>query len=123
MKYLFGTIVITLIALSFVGPKCDHVFTQVEQAEIKIAQPPMCGYDNLLPTWYNWPAGKKEGKELICVKCFIKQKQILDYGPPPQQDQIHLSDFNQYGCCDTVNVTSTFKGAILLKGDSLIWGK
>lgn len=80
MKYLFGTTVMILIALSFVGPKCDHVFTQVEQATLKIERPSLFG--SVIFTVYHQPTGVHEGKEIICVKCFQKQKQLIDYGQP-----------------------------------------
>lgn len=81
MKYVISALCAIVICLSFAGRKCEHVFTQVEQAEVKIEQPNWHGVDDLMPAWTKWPSGKQEGKELICVKCFYKQKQILDYGP------------------------------------------
>jgi hypothetical protein len=82
MKYLIGAICafIVSIALSFDELKCEHVFTQVEQAAIKIEQPNLFG-----GSYYkipHWPSGLQEGKELICVKCYYTQKQVLDYGQP-----------------------------------------
>jgi hypothetical protein len=57
----------------------EHVFTAVEQSEIKV-------HDQVIKLGWHpsgatiWPSGKLNGRELICVKCFHKQKQILDYG-------------------------------------------
>lgn len=81
MKYLLTILLCAFIAFSFNGRKCEHVFVEVEQAAIKIEQPSVfLGGAVYRP--YCWPTGLQEGKELICVKCFHKQKQILDYGKP-----------------------------------------
>lgn len=67
--------------MAFSGHKCEHAFTQIESPSIKIDQPNwFSGAHDHMPTWTKWPTGLQEGKELICVKCFHKQKQILDYG-------------------------------------------
>lgn len=79
MKYFLTVLLCAFIAASFTGRKCDHVFVQVEQAEIKIEQPTF-SLGGLVYREYSGPTGKQEGKELICVKCFHKQRQILDYG-------------------------------------------
>lgn len=80
MKYLLGAICAIVISLAFSGRKCEHVFTQVEQASIKIEQPNL--FQGSYYTIPSWPTGLQEGKELICVKCFNVQKQVLDYGKP-----------------------------------------
>lgn len=77
MKYILGTITTLLIILSFTNRKCDHVFTEVVQPLVKV---------DYSDRWVNavytiGPTGRHEGNELICVKCFHKQKQIVDYGP------------------------------------------
>lgn len=82
MKYILTALLCAFIAASFTSRKCEHVFVQVEQTEIKIEQPKWSGIDNLMPGWTKWPSGKQEGQELICVKCFHKQRQIVDYGQP-----------------------------------------
>lgn len=119
MKYLFGTFVLTLVALSFAGPKCDHVFTEVEQAEIKIEQPAW-NRGIIYPEGevYQLKSGKVEGADLICVKCFHKQKQILDYGQPQKQNEF---GFTPIGIgdnpCDTLHVF----GRIYFKLDTLVY--
>jgi len=61
----------------FNWPKCEHVFTSVEQPLVKIERVQFsCG----LPM--GWNGGIHDGKDLICVKCFLVQKQRLDYGKP-----------------------------------------
>lgn len=84
MKYLFTLLLTGFIALSFMDNKCEHVFTQVEQPEIKIEEPKWSRVDDLMPPWTKWPSGKREGVDLICVKCFHQQRQVLDYGKPEQ---------------------------------------
>lgn len=78
MKYLICAICAIIISLAFGIHKCEHVFTEVEQAAIKVEQPAAIGGQGYFH--YSRPIGLHEGKELICVKCFYKQKQVLDYG-------------------------------------------
>lgn len=80
MKHLLGTIATLLIILSFAGRKCEHKFTAVEQAVIKIEQPNL--WQGGYYTIPQWPTGLQEGKELICARCGLVQKQVLDYGQP-----------------------------------------
>lgn len=80
MKYLICAICALIVSLAFSDRKCEHVFTQVEQAAIKIEQPNL--YGGITLSNYYWPSGLQEGKDLICVKCFHVQKQMLDYGQP-----------------------------------------
>lgn len=61
--------------------KCKHVFVEVEQANIKVEQPEL-SIGSMIYQPYGWPTGLREGKELVCVKCFHIQRQILDYGKP-----------------------------------------
>jgi hypothetical protein len=69
-----------LILSSWDFQKCEHIYVAVEQSEIKIEEPEWSSVDNLLPAWIRWPSGIHEGKEIVCVKCFNKRKQVLDYG-------------------------------------------
>lgn len=118
MKYLFGIITTTLVILSFTNHKCEHVFTQVEQAAIKIERPDLYG-SMTLPA-YHWPTGTQQGKELICVKCFHVQKQVLDYGKPDTQRSLVWPDTSPLNIlCDTVSSM----GVMFLKVDSLIMRK
>lgn len=75
MKYLFCSFCTILIALSFIGPKCEHKFVATEQPTIKVER---IGWQ--VGVYIPPPSGCHEGKELICVKCFHVQKQILNYG-------------------------------------------
>lgn len=61
-----------LLTLAFSFKKCDHVFTNVVQPEVKAN----------IGTSVMLPVGKQEGQEIICVKCFHRQKQVVDYGVP-----------------------------------------
>lgn len=113
MKYLICAICAIIISLAFGIHKCEHVFTEVEQAAIKVEQPAAIGGQGYYS--YSRPTGLHEGKDLICVKCFYKQKQIIDYGKP----QLQGFSFTQIGIgdnpCDSLHVF----GAILsIKGDS-----
>ena len=80
MKYILGTITTILIILSFAGRKCEHKFTAVEQPVIKIERPNL--WQGGYYTIPQWPSGIQEGKELICARCGLVQKQVLDYGKP-----------------------------------------
>lgn len=107
-----------LIGVAFYKPKCDHVFTEVEQAEIKIERPSLSG--SIVYPMYSWPTGLQEGKELICVKCFHKQKQKLDYGQPA--DTGAAFEIPDSWRATTLTDTSIY-GAVTIsrKGDTLIW--
>ncbi len=74
----FGILLFTAcVVLSALNErKCEHVFVSIEQAEIKIEQFGLPGDHE----YTELPTGKREGQELICVKCFHKQKQVIDYG-------------------------------------------
>lgn len=81
MKYLLTVILCAFIAASFTSRKCEHVFVEVEQANIKVEQPEL-SIGSMIYQPYGWPTGLQEGKQLVCVKCFHIQKQVLDYGKP-----------------------------------------
>lgn len=82
MKYLIGAICAIVISPAFSGRKCDHVFTQVEQPTVKIERPFQGAIAVFPEQIYSWPTGTMDGKDIICVKCFHRQKQLLDYGQP-----------------------------------------
>lgn len=67
---------IAIYSTAFYRPKCEHVFTKVEQPLIKVQ--PMI--ESMTLEARDEPRGKEEGDDLICVKCFHKQKQVIDYG-------------------------------------------
>jgi hypothetical protein len=71
---LLSLFISALTFLAFKFQKCDHVFTRVEQANVKI-EPFSISLGSS-----GYASGLKEGNELICVKCFHMQKQMLDYG-------------------------------------------
>jgi hypothetical protein len=102
--------------VAFNGPECKHVFVEVEQPKIKIEQPEFTLGGGVYQE-YSWPTGIQEGKELICVKCFHKQKQLIDYGKPEKQSTF-LPPFNSTNCCDSI-FTSGSSGAVFLKGGVL----
>lgn len=77
---LFMLIVAAYLLQGFYRPKCEHIYVSVEQPEIKIEEPKWSYVDDLMPAWTKWPSGKFQGQDLVCVKCFNKVKQILDYG-------------------------------------------
>ncbi len=80
MKYLIGAICAIVITMAFTSRKCEHKFTAVEQAVIKIEQPNL--WQGGYYTIPQWPTGLQEGKELVCARCGLVQKQIMDYGKP-----------------------------------------
>lgn len=100
----------------FNRPKCEHVFTTIERDTVRVSQ-----------SWYgggifisNCIFGNKHGlhageKELVCVKCFIVQRQVLDYGPPCQPCQ------NEKLPSDTLSFITGFphQRYLIVRGDSL----
>lgn len=80
MKYFLSSLLIIILFVAFNTRKCVHVFTSVEQDTVNIQRIRFFsqgGYGI-----EGFPSAKQEGKDLICVKCFYRQKQILDYGQP-----------------------------------------
>lgn len=65
---------------------CKHIYVATLSAEIKIEQPALPYAAGMgMPAPGIWPvrqSGKKEGQEIVCVKCHHVTKQVLDYGPP-----------------------------------------
>lgn len=64
--------------------KCKHIYVSTIPVEVKIEQAaynPMGGM-GMLDLWPVRQSGKKEGQEIVCVKCHHVTRQILDYGPP-----------------------------------------
>jgi hypothetical protein len=106
-----------IFAVSFKVPKCDHVFTRVEQANVKI-EPFSISLGSS-----GYASGLKEGNELICVKCFHMQKQMLDYG---KLDLFTLAvndtTLTKFFSCDSI-LTMGSSGLSFIKGDTLIWSK
>jgi hypothetical protein len=110
-----------LIAAYFIqgfnAPKCEHVYVEVEQATLKIEQPGLSFGGQVYQDY--WPTGKQEGKELICVKCFHIQKQVVDYGEPAKPSA-YWPPVNGTNCCDSIKLfISGSSGAVLLKGGVL----
>jgi hypothetical protein len=119
MKYFLAILLIALVGLSFSGSKCKHEFTTIEQAVIEIKQPSIAW----VPAVWNPPSGRHEGNELICVKCFYKQKQIIDYGKPNVPGLTYQGAYIK-NCLDTsIYGTSISTGSLVFKPDSLIWSK
>lgn len=109
---------IILLATAFNAQKCEHVFTMVQQSVVKVD----IGSNIVYPIYTAPPYGVHEGVELICVKCFHKQKQVIDYG---QAQQSYLSPIGNslWGTSiDTCSLTLTSilggSGFITLKVDT-----
>lgn len=67
---------ITLVVLSsWQSKECDHIYVAVEPTELKDG--------NWRNTVSPYLTGKQEGKELVCIKCFKRVRQIVEYGIPP----------------------------------------
>lgn len=120
--FLLILLIATYVIQGFNAPKCKHIFVSVEQETIKIEQPKWSGVDDLMPPWTKWPTGLQEGKELICVKCFHKQKQVLDYGEPSVGTLVwpERSIINKADCCDSINMKLLIGGSGLIKFDSIV---
>jgi hypothetical protein len=111
-------ILILLTAAYFIqgfnAPECKHVFVEVEQATIKVEQPEFTLGGGAYQE-YSWPTGIQEGKELICVKCFHKQKQVIDYGKPEKQSSF-WPPVKGINCCDSIKLLNSGNiGAVILK--------
>ncbi len=127
--FLLNILLWAFIIQSFNAPKCKHVFTQVEQATVKIDRPDFSPRFVYTEPDCSWPSGKKEGAELVCVKCFHRQKQVLDYGDPAYEisfdagdnglgyDSITLSNWGSTLKVDTTGII-VLKTAII-KGDTV----
>lgn len=92
-KLLVVLIMIVIASIAWNDKECDHIFVEVQEAEIKVNGAFIFSYsiDTIV-------YGKHEGNQLVCVKCFHKQKQLIDYGQRPEtgfQPKIewHLNDF------------------------------
>jgi hypothetical protein len=117
--FLLLLIIAAYFIQGFNQPKCDHVFTQVEQANVKIGRPELTLGGGVYQE-YTWPTGLQEGKELICVKCFHKQRQLLDYGPPEQTAYRWPDIASIKGCCDTVgSITGSLGRISFIKADTI----
>lgn len=83
MRYIIIFLIGAIALAAFKWPKCEHAFTKVEQPEIQIKRE---GW--VCSVYTPPPSGKQEGEELICVKCFHKQKQKIDYGQPNKRQSL-----------------------------------
>jgi hypothetical protein len=110
MRLLILSIIagLTLLAMAFDASKCEHVFTIVVQPEIKKRHYILEGEMNPIGVIHN---GKEEGIEIICVKCFHRQKQILNY---PK-----LAGFD----CDTIKRISNLRFIRGYSGGDTIYKK
>lgn len=72
-------IIIILAAIVFImafnNHKCEHIYVAVEPTLTKVNQ----GFE-MKPSVYPCISGIQDGKELICVKCFNRIRQKVDYG-------------------------------------------
>lgn len=107
---------IAIYSTAFYRPKCEHVFTKVEQPEIQIER------EGWVSSVYIPPStGKQEGDDLICVKCFHKQKQILDYGNPiVPPNMFRWPSGSLINCCDTLRRTLGSSGLLSIDTISII---
>lgn len=119
--YLLLIAIVAYFVQGFDQPKCEHVFTQVEQACVKIDQPTWTG-NVIYPecSIYTWPTGLQEGKELVCVKCFHVQKQVLDYGGNQQYkpfyydlDSLNFRPIFKVDSIGGLTIDTTWRGTIL----------
>lgn len=117
MRLIISFLIICgVLVMAFSSHKCEHIFVSVEQAEIKM-QSAQYAIGHVLTT------GKQEGPELVCVKCFHTQRQILDYGESKYIGSLGAGTLTSkdtlklFGC-DTCN-----SRILLLKADTLQWSK
>jgi hypothetical protein len=74
-KFIAAAIIIAIAALSW-DTQCDHVYVAVEQPELTYNNT----FASMTTTEYTTPiSGKREGKRLVCVKCFEKRAQVIEY--------------------------------------------
>jgi hypothetical protein len=65
---------VATVASGYKSHKCVHEFVRSEDSVIKIQKYQFDGQDGY------YPVGRKNGPMLICIKCYYKTPQILDYG-------------------------------------------
>lgn len=65
---------------SFSGKECQHVFTAVEADTVSVSG----SYVFTSTAIATFKYGKHSGKQLVCVKCFCKVNQVIDYGERPK---------------------------------------
>jgi hypothetical protein len=75
-KFILLLALIAFAATAFDLKECEHIYVTVESPEIKVQSWPSTAYAiHQVP-----PTGKHAGKEIVCVKCFKKVNQVVDYG-------------------------------------------
>lgn len=121
--FLLIIVIATYFIQGFNQPKCEHVFTHVEQPVIKISEPVFTLGGGVYHE-YSWPSGMQEGKDIICVKCFHVQKQKIDYGPEQRRSLVWPDTSPLNICWDTTrSMTAGSVGGLFLKVDTLQWSK
>jgi hypothetical protein len=72
---LIGLVLMVIYSFNAnINHKCAHEFVRSEDSVIKIQKYQFDGQDGY------YPVGRKNGAMLICIKCYYKTPQILDYG-------------------------------------------
>lgn len=117
-QFIFLLIIIVVILISFRSNKCEHIYVAVEKSDIKISEPQWYGVDSLMPPFCYWPSGKREGKEIVCIKCFDKRRQIIYYSER-QHTSIRLPYWPTATLKDT-SMTAGICSALTIKVDSTI---
>jgi hypothetical protein len=61
---------------SVVQSKCQHIYVAVVQPEIEVTIPAFTF------TGLQIQYGKRDGIDIVCLKCIHRRKQVVDYGLP-----------------------------------------
>jgi hypothetical protein len=81
ISYLVGLLIAAFVLtpgflVMWSNNDCKHIYVAVEQAEVRVVYQKVSS----LPAIDTVVTGKREGKQIVCVKCFYSRKQIMDYG-------------------------------------------
>lgn len=75
MKKLLLLLMVSFVFLTaWEKNECEHIYVAVEQVKINASN----YTTSALTATYRY--GEVSGKEIVCVKCFDKTHQIMDYG-------------------------------------------
>lgn len=74
MKYIICFVIVGIILLSYRSDNHKHVWVESVNDTVIIPSPRFTQY------YVSWPTGIHSGMEIVCVKCFAKKRQIVDYG-------------------------------------------
>lgn len=76
MKYIICFAIVGIILLAYRSDNHKHIWVSLVRDTVVMDEPEM----STTLEGRIWPTGKQPGMEIVCVKCFAKKRQIIDYG-------------------------------------------